>query len=52
MENALGLLIEGGLSVNDVARVSGFSDVKYFARAFKKKYGCPPSEMRHKAAEK
>lgn len=52
MENALGLLIEGGLSVNDVAMASGFSDVKYFARAFKKKYSCPPSEMRHKASKK
>ncbi len=32
--------------VKDVARLSGFEDVSYFCRAFKKKYGSSPSSRR------
>ena len=32
--------------VKDVARLSGFEDVSYFCRAFKKKYGSSPSRGR------
>ncbi len=30
----------------EVARLSGFDDVSYFCRAYKKKYGCSPSRSR------
>lgn len=43
---ALGLLVEGELSVKEIAAVCGFADDKYFSRAFKAKYGHPPSHLR------
>lgn len=36
-------LLEGGMSVSEVAFEVGFSDPNYFGRAFKKKYGTTPS---------
>lgn len=44
-----GLLSSGRYTVTEVAEKSGFSDVKYFARACKKEFGIPPSRLyRHK----
>lgn len=37
-------LLEGGLSVSEVAFETGFGDPNYFGRAFKKKYGMTPSK--------
>lgn len=43
---ALQLLVENRLSVKQVAYACGFADEKYFSRAFKSKYGYPPSMVR------
>lgn len=43
MNRALELLAQGRLSVKEIAVSCGFTDEKYFSRAFKKKYGYPPS---------
>ncbi|MBQ9805343.1 MAG: AraC family transcriptional regulator [Clostridia bacterium] len=45
MNRALELLSENELSVKEIAFSCGFTDEKYFSRAFKEKYGCPPSQM-------
>ena len=45
MNKAVGLLMENGLSVKEIAFACGFSDEKYFSRAFKKRYGYPPSQL-------
>ncbi|MBD2755148.1 two-component regulator propeller domain-containing protein [Spirosoma validum] len=37
-------LLEGGMSVSEVAFEVGFGDPNYFGRAFKKKYGLTPSK--------
>ncbi|MGE4056279.1 MAG: AraC family transcriptional regulator [Vicinamibacterales bacterium] len=36
-----------GCTVLDVALESGFSDVSYFNRAFRRRFGMAPSDMRH-----
>ena len=46
MNRALELLAENELSIKDISLACGFIDEKYFSRAFKKKYGCSPSQMR------
>ena len=46
MNKALELLTENELSVKKISFVCGFTDEKYFSRAFKKKYGYPPSQFR------
>ena len=43
MSRALELLAEGRYSVKEIAFRCGFTDEKYFSRAFRKKYGHPPS---------
>ncbi len=46
MNRALELLTENELSVKEISFACGFTDEKYFSRAFKKKYGAPPSQFR------
>jgi len=46
MNRALELLTENELSVKEISFVCGFTDEKYFSRAFKKKYGYSPSLFR------
>ena len=46
MEMALKLLSKNELSIKEIAFATGFEDEKYFTRAFKKKYGYPPSQLR------
>ena len=46
LHKALQLLVENKLSVKEVAFACGFTDEKYFSRAFKAKYGYPPSQLR------
>ncbi len=46
MNRALELLTENKLSVKEISFACGFTDEKYFSRAFKKKYGCSPSQLR------
>lgn len=43
MQRAMQLLVEGGLGVGATAAACGFTDPKYFARAFAKRWGLPPS---------
>ena len=46
MNKALQLLVENRHSVKEIALLCGFSDEKYFSRAFREKYGYPPSQLR------
>ena len=46
MEKALSLLATEHQPISVVSSLSGFSDVKYFSRVFKKIYGFSPSEAR------
>lgn len=39
------LLAKGDYSINQVAEMAGFNDVKYFSRVVKKVYGYPPSKL-------
>ena len=41
-DNAIRLLRSGYYTTEEAARLSGFSDVKYFRTAFTKRYGCSP----------
>jgi len=45
LEQAKKLLIEGGLSIKQIAYSVGFSNSKYFSTVFKKYYGISPSEF-------
>ena len=47
MNRALDLLLANESSVKDVAFACGFSDEKYFSRAFCKRYGYPPSQLKN-----
>ena len=47
MNRALELLTENKLSVKEISFVCGFTDEKYFSRAFKKRYGCSPSQLKN-----
>lgn len=42
MNKAIELFSEGGHSVRSIAYFCGYDDEKYFSRAFKRIYGCPP----------
>lgn len=44
LEHAIALLAVEKLPVGEVSAMCGFSDEKYFSRAFKKKYGFSPSK--------
>lgn len=46
MNKALELLIADELSIRDIAYACGFSDEKYFSKAFKARYGYAPSQMK------
>ncbi len=45
MTRALELLVENRMSVKEIAFACGFLDEKFFSRAFKKRYGFPPSHL-------
>ena len=47
LERAGQLLTYSHMSVRDVALACGFSSLSQFSRAFKARYGKPPSAMRH-----
>ena len=38
-------LLQEGCSVADVSLASGFADIYTFSKAFKRKFGCPPSAL-------
>lgn len=35
-----------GRSINAIAAACGFNDISYFNRAFRKRYGCTPSDLK------
>ena len=52
IENAKKLLAQSqgqGMTISDVAYLSGFYDVLYFSKVFKKRVGVPPSRWKTKA---
>ena len=51
MNKALTFLVENELSVKETAFSCGFSDEKYFSRAFKKHFGYSPSQLRNHIVE-
>ena len=48
MEKAMELMEEGKLAIKHVARLTGYEDVAYFYKVFKKRYGVTPGEIRRK----
>lgn len=46
MENAIGLLENTDIKIKDIARQCGFEDTLYFAQAFKRIKGLPPTKYR------
>jgi len=46
MEKARELILEQGLEIKNAAQMTGYSDIAYFYRVFKKFYGIPPGELR------
>lgn len=53
LKNAVKLMKEGKLKVNEIGYAVGFNSHNYFTRSFKKQYGISPSDyMRNKSREK
>lgn len=46
MQEAQAMLTRGDLSVNEVARIMGFSNAHHFSLQFKKQFGITPSELK------
>lgn len=46
MEKARKLIVEEGLPIKHAAQLSGYEDLAYFYRVFKKHYGMPPGSLR------
>jgi len=46
LDTARGILAEGRLNVKEVAAASGYENPFYFSRAFRKRFGVPPSAIR------
>ena len=40
------LLLDGDMTISEIAQETGFSDQSYFSKVFSSKYGTPPSEYR------
>lgn len=52
MKQAVHLLCHTGLSLWDIAELTGFSNASYFSAKFKKLHGVAPSEYRQRQSEK
>jgi len=48
LEKAASLLAQPELMIAEVAERSGYPDIYYFSKAFKRAYGCTPSQYRNK----
>lgn len=49
LQKAAALILEGKLSIGDIADRVGFSSTSYMSRCFQEVYGCRPSEYAEKA---
>lgn len=49
MKRAAQMLLEGKMSIVEVAERTGFSSASYFSKLFQEAYGCKPSEYRGEA---
>ena len=52
LDKARELLIDSGRRVSDVAFESGFESIPYFNRAFRRQFGCSPTEFRGRLASR
>jgi AraC-like DNA-binding protein len=52
LDKAAWLLMSTSLSVADVAEESGFNNLPYFSRLFRRRMGCPPREYGRRAASR
>ena len=50
LDKARELLGDGGRRVSDVAFAAGFESIPYFNRAFRRQFGCSPTEFRGRLA--
>lgn len=48
LNEAARLLLGGSHTVGEVAEAVGFSDIYYFSRLFKKRFGCPPVSLKNR----
>ncbi len=46
LEKAMGFLVEGQMSISEIALNCGFSSANYFSKVFRNKYGYSPSDVR------
>lgn len=51
LRHAAQLIQQGGLHINEIAAACGFGDVSHFTRAFRQRYGTPPSALRAKVPQ-
>jgi AraC-like DNA-binding protein/ligand-binding sensor protein len=51
LQKAKQLLADSGRRVSDVAFEAGFESIPYFNRAFRRAFGCSPSEFRERAVD-
>ncbi len=49
LENAQTMLLSGRLNASEVAAACGFQDAAYFARIFRRRFGCTPSQLSKRA---
>ncbi|MDD3927268.1 MAG: helix-turn-helix domain-containing protein, partial [bacterium] len=49
LERAAGLLRYTDLTITEIASQTGFTDSNFFARQFRKRFGCAPRELRRSA---
>jgi AraC-like DNA-binding protein len=52
LDKARELLADSARRVSDVAFESGFESIPYFNRAFRRQFGCSPTEFRLREAER
>ena len=51
-EHSLRLIDEDNMPLMEIAMRSGFSDPKYMAQEFKKRFGCTPNEFKKRGSER
>jgi AraC-like DNA-binding protein len=50
LKRAERLMVEGGYSIHEAARMSGFNNLSWFSKCFRKKFGMSPSEFIRQAS--